>query len=114
MDTRKPFQKRLVFAILTCFAFVGCGAPISHYVAYREPGRTANLGIELIAGDPVKVKINGQTVIEMHWPLFAYHTYAEGTYAGKHVELRGQFRPGQIYIFDIFIDGERAANFVTP
>lgn len=92
-----------------------CASIISQFDTYRAPGTNTNLGIEVIRHPrtpPVfELKINEQHVMDLRWTMFDYHRTANGVYNGKPVEMKGSFTPGTFTI-DVFIDHDRAANFV--
>ena len=98
--------------------FTGCASPVNKFVAYRPPGKSINLGIEVISIPQVppifELKIDGQHVMELPWSMFNYHRSATGTYNGKPVKMMGRFVPGGTFYIDVFIDNDRSANFTFP
>jgi hypothetical protein len=116
-----PFRSSALIAYTAALLLIflsGCASPVSKFVAYRPPGKSANLGIEVISYPQVpprfELKIDGQYVMELRWKsAFDYHSSATGTYNGKPVRMMGRFVPGN-YIIDVFIDNDRCANFTFP
>ena len=106
----------LPFAVgLTLFLLTAC-ASVNQFATYRPPGQNTNLGIEVTSQShtpPIfELKINGQHVMELRWTMSDYHRAAVGTYNGKPVEMKGRFIPGGHFVIDVFINNDRAANFV--
>ena len=117
-----PFRSSALIAYTAALLLIflsGCTSPVSKFVAYRPPGKSANLGIEVIYYAQVppifELKIDGQHVMELRWTMFDYHTSVTGIYNGKPVKMMGTFREqGGIFYIDVFIDNDRCANFTFP
>jgi hypothetical protein len=107
----------LTIAMISCF-LSSCAIDNNRFVTYRPPGKSTNLGIEVIEHPDVppkfELRINGQYVMTLDWTMFDYHRSATGIYNTKPVEMRGQYFPGGRFAIDVFIDEERAGNFRFP
>lgn len=106
---------RLSGLLLTSLFLYAC-AGMNQFATYRPPGKTTNLGIEVISHSHVppifELNINGEHVLDLHWTMLDYHRTATGIYKGQSVEMKGRFIAGGTFVIDVVIGGDRAANFV--
>lgn len=99
--------------IVALLALTGCQS-VPQFRSYRPNGEERNLGIEVLqhSAMPVRyeLRIDGEFVAEMKSTL-DYHPRASGTFKGRKVEMRGDFLIARGFVVEVFVDGERAANF---
>ncbi len=91
----------------------GCTRTKSLTYYPTSPGaRGTALVVTARAGGGYELTIDGQPVTTLRWPAFHTTASVKATHRGKAVEVQGKVLPFLGVVIDVFIDGQRAGNFV--